>query len=339
MIFGIFWGANVLLLAPYTAQAGILSFLESLFRGSKTEMESAIVVPAVVASGNQDELILLDAPTNSNISYPKGGAALTFVENSALMSVVGPLGSIADIEEPKSDAISIYVVREGDTLSGIARMFNVTVNTILWANDIRSARQIRPGDTLVILPVTGIKYTVRKGDTLKSISERFKGDANEILAFNALEPDAVLAVGLEIIIPDGEVAPLATRAPSRIAGGALGSLNTVGYFMRPAVGKKTQGVHGYNGIDIGASCGSPIYASAAGSVIIARGYGWNGGYGQYMVISHLNGTQTLYAHNSSVLVNQGQYVGQGQTIGTVGSTGRSTGCHLHFEVRGAKNPF
>src|SRR5690606_1590516 len=100
----------------------------------------------------------------------------------------------------------------------------------------------------------------------------------------------------------------------------------------------TQGLHGYNGIDLGAPVGTGVYASAGGSVILAKSSGWNGGYGNYIIISHDNGTQTLYSHLSSVNVSLGQRVSQGDLIGAVGSTGKSTGPHLHFEVRGASNP-
>ncbi|MBI3075361.1 MAG: M23 family metallopeptidase, partial [Parcubacteria group bacterium] len=104
-------------------------------------------------------------------------------------------------------------------------------------------------------------------------------------------------------------------------------------------GRKTQGLHGFNGVDIGAPYGTPVYAAAAGTVIVSRPSGWNGGYGQYVVISHSNGTQTLYSHMGSIVASEGAYLEQGQILGYVGSTGRSTGPHLHFEVRGARNPF
>ena len=103
--------------------------------------------------------------------------------------------------------------------------------------------------------------------------------------------------------------------------------------------EKTQGLHGYNGVDIGAPNGTPIIAAAGGSVVVSRNSGWNGGYGNYIVIKHENGTQTLYAHMSEIVVVSGQSIVQGQVVGSVGSTGKSTGSHLHFEVRGAKNPF
>lgn len=110
--------------------------------------------------------------------------------------------------------------------------------------------------------------------------------------------------------------------------------------MRPLRGGvKSQGIHGYNGIDIAAPVGTPILASADGAVILARTSGYNGGYGLYVVIKHNNGTQTLYAHMSRVNVSVGQTVTQGEVIGAVGNTGRSTGPHIHFEVRGARNPF
>jgi len=114
-----------------------------------------------------------------------------------------------------------------------------------------------------------------------------------------------------------------------------------GYFTWPVNGGVvTQGLHGFNGIDIGASKGTSIFASAAGVVLIARNNGaWNGGYGNYVVIQHNNGTQTLYAHATAVLVTPGESVSQGQPIATIGRTGQATGNHLHFEVRGATNPF
>lgn len=257
--------------------------------------------------------------------------------------MVGPLGSIADIEdqELKTDRISLYTVREGDNISVVARMFGVSVNTIIWANDIKRGDVIQSGDVLIILPVSGIQHEVQKGDTLASIAKKYKADLGEILAFNNLTLNDALTAGQEVIIPDGELAttpPVSSQKSTRAIVRA-GGPDVSGYFARPIMGgKKTQGIHGYNGVDLAGSCGAPIYASAAGTVIVARSYGWNGGYGNYVVISHANGTQTLYAHNTSVQVASGQYVAQGQVIGTIGSTGRSTGCHVHFEVRGAKNP-
>ncbi len=258
----------------------------------------------------------------------KGGPDIV-VEDDALVSETTPSGDILDVYEPEADSISIYEVRKGDTLSNIAKMFGVSVNTIRWANDISTLRE---GQILTILPVSGIKYTVKKGDTVASIAKTYKADASEITKFNDIT--GALAVGTVIIIPDAEIS---TNSKPK---GNLG-VNIAGYFTKPVRGGvRTQGIHGHNGVDIASYLGAPIYAAASGEVIIARADGgWNGGYGNYVVIKHRNGTQTLYAHLNKVQTYAGASVSQGDQIGTMGNTGKSTGVHLHFEVRGGKNPF
>ncbi|MDO8510455.1 MAG: peptidoglycan DD-metalloendopeptidase family protein [bacterium] len=282
---------------------------------------------------------LLQAALNVDPNPSKGGGEITIVNGTALLSETGPAGSIADVEVKKpTDVISIYVVRAGDSLSQIAEMFGVSRNTIIWANDLRGAT-IREGQTLVILPVSGVQHTVKLGDTLKGIATKYKADIDEIAQFNDVTIDAKLAIGDVIIVPDGD-GHIESSAPRTTPKVATNLTNYIGYYLRPiSGGVKTQGIHGYNGIDIGTSAGTPVLASAAGHVIVSRGSGWNGGYGLYIVISHANGTQTLYAHNSKNIVVPGQQVVQGQVIGYVGNTGKSTGPHLHFEVRGARNPF
>lgn len=258
------------------------------------------------------------------------------------MSEAGPSGTIADIEErpATSDQISVYVVREGDTLSQIAYMFNVSVNTIRWANDIRSSKTIHEGQTLVILPISGVRHTVVKGDTLKSITKKYEGDIDDVLSYNDIEEDTVLAVGDVVVVPNGEIpTPEGTSAQKTASLSSGGGPSYSGYYIKPVGGVRTQGLHGYNAVDIGAPAGTPIVASASGDVIVSRSAGWNGGYGAYIVIRHSNGTQTLYAHNSSNIVYAGDVVVQGQVIGYVGSSGRATGSHVHFEIRGASNPF
>ncbi|HUQ30121.1 MAG TPA: M23 family metallopeptidase [Candidatus Paceibacterota bacterium] len=296
---------------------------------------------------------LLAAAANENPDPIKADEVGAQISDSALMAGSGPKGTLADVASstPSSEQISVYVVRKGDTLSVIAQMFNVSVNTVVWANDLGSTRAIHEGQTLVILPVSGVERTVIKGDTLKSIAKKYGADADEIAEYNGLESDAVLAVGTTLIIPGGEVAtpvPVVkakgvTRAGGKIYEPYLGGSGAeiAGYFANPIPGARmTQGLHGWNGIDLGAAKGTAIHAAAGGTVIVAKANGgWNGGYGNYVVISHPNGTQTLYAHMTSVGVSVGQAVSRSSYIGTVGSTGLSTGPHLHFEVRGAKNPF
>jgi LysM repeat protein len=326
--------AFLVLSAPFAVHAGLLSFIADLLKFPDAYASQS------TEAGNSQTLPLLKAAVNIDPSPLRGGGDITIVGGMALLSESGPSGTLANIaEHPTTDEISIYVVREGDTLSEIGGMFGVSVNTIVWANDIEKG-VIQPGQTLVILPISGIRHTVLKGETLASIAKKYHGDAEEIMQFNNLSSSASLAVGGIIIIPDGEIAaPAPARstvaAAPRHSGGPLLS----GYFIRPVPGPKTQGVHGYNGIDLGSPYGTPILAAAGGTVIVARDFGWNGGYGTYLVIAHPNGTQTLYAHNSQNIVSVGQAVVQGQVIGYVGGTGKTTGAHLHFEVRGAKNPF
>jgi murein DD-endopeptidase MepM/ murein hydrolase activator NlpD len=232
--------------------------------------------------------------------------------------------------------ISLYTVRPGDNLSTIAEMFNVSVSTIMWANDISKASSIQPGQTLIILPVSGIKYTIKKGDTIRGIVASHKADLEEVLNYNGMSLNSTLVVGETIIIPDAE---LQISVPTKtVAGGSVPSY--AGYYVRPIkIGVRTQGVHGYNGVDLAAPIGTPIYASAAGRIIASVSGGWNGGYGSYIIISHGNGTQTLYAHNSKNFVALGQVVEKGEKIAAIGLTGKTTGPHVHFEIRGAKNPF
>jgi len=289
---------------------------------------------------------VLSAATNLDPNPNKGlGDSIQTSGGKALLAYTGPSGTIADVaNSTPSDRISVYVVRDDDTLSAISKMYNVSVNTIIWANNLNGVNDIHKGDTLIILPISGVKRTILKGDTLKSIAKKYGADANEIAQFNGLDPAAPLVIGSTLIIPGGEVAPVASarssrvvREPYRGGGGAAQD----GYYVNSVPGGIiTQGIHGWNGVDIGAARGTPIHAAADGVVIIARnGGGWNGGYGNYVVITHDNGSQTLYAHMKNAIVSPGQAVSSGQIIGYVGSTGMSTGAHLHFEVRGAANPF
>jgi LysM repeat protein len=319
----------LILLLPISASAGAVGdFFNSFFNNSSEEN--------FLAGKNVQNMALLAAAAS-----PVAGekvSHIAIVENNALAADISPSGSVSDplVYKPTSDQISVYVVRQGDTLSQIAEMYDVTVNTIKWGNDL-SSNTLKEGQTLVILPISGVKYTVVKGDTLASIAKKYKGDADEILAYNNLQKGESLPIGSSIIIPDGEVVP-----PPSVIRSSYGSglKEYAGYYLRPIVGgKKTQGIHGYNGIDIAGAVGTPLLASADGQVIIARFGGWNGGYGNYIVIKHSNGTQTLYAHASKINVSAGDTVNQGDIIGAVGSSGKSTGPHLHFEIRGARNPF
>lgn len=291
---------------------------------------------------------VLRAATNPDPNPNKGIGDTVTRSGDALLAFSGPGGTIADVAtSTPPDHISVYVVRQGDTLAIIAKMFGVSVNTIVWANNLRGVSDVRPGDTLIILPVSGLEHTIVKGDTLNSLAKKFGADADEIAQYNGLDPSDPLQVGATIIIPGGELggpAPSFAATPKKRIGSEpyLGGSGSAipGYFGNPLPGGViTQGIHGWNGVDIAAARGTPVRAAASGTVIISRNGGYNGGYGNYVVITHDNGTQTLYSHLRSSIVSPGESVLSGQIIGYVGTTGKTTGPHLHFEVRGAANPF
>ena len=296
-------------------------------------------------------LNLLEAPINSERA-PKNTGEIT-VSDSALVASGAPTGdSISGENTGSAGSIVLYTVKPGDSLSVIAESHSVSVNTILWANNIKDAKLVKPGTTLIILPVSGLQHTVLKGETLAGLAKKYSADADDIASFNGLNAGAGLTAGSEIIIPGGELPKTTTSAKTTIkTGGGLTSIKKNaykggsgveidGYYGNPVPGALvTQAIHGWNGVDLGAPNGTPIYAAAAGTVIVSRIGGWNGGYGNYVVIKHDNGTQTLYSHMSSDIVSVGDSVSKGQRIGAVGKTGEATGFHLHYEVRGARNPF
>ncbi len=260
------------------------------------------------------------------------------------MANSGPDGTLADVQHDGTTdgEIRTYTVVDGDTFSSIASKNGISINTILWANNLTAKSALKPGSTLVILPVTGIEHTVTKGETVASLAKKYGGDPQDIIAINGLVDGEGLTVGNKMIIPDGEpvAAPAkSTKTTTKSTAKRSVNLPVVGGFSNPLPGGIcTQGIHDNNGIDIGAHEGTPIYAAASGSVIIAR-TGWDGGFGNYVVINHSNGTQTLYAHMSRLGTSEGTSVEKGELIGYVGTTGKSTGNHLHFEVHKAANPF
>ncbi len=287
--------------------------------------------------GNSQTMQLLEGYHNGNPMTSAGGPVVAFLDSTTLSVATEESGAF--IEAGTSGGIiTTYVVREGDTIGAIAEMFKISTNTIRWANNLTS-NTLKLGQELVILPISGVRHIVKSGDTLATIAKKYGADQSDVLAYNGLSVSAKLAVGDEIIIPDGEMTSSAgtnTNA-TKIASGLK---EVVGYFLRPiAGGKKSQHIHGHNAVDLAAPVGTPIMAAADGKVILSKSGGYNGGYGTYVVVSHANGTQTVYGHMSDNYVSVGQTISQGDVIGRIGMTGNTSGPHIHFEVRGAKNPF
>ncbi len=245
-------------------------------------------------------------------------------------------------EKPRSEIIE-YEVKSGETISQISQKFDIDTNTIKWANDITSD-SIKPGQILKILPVSGVSHQVKSGDTLESVAKKYTAESQAILQypFNDVPDDFKLKIGQVLIVPDGT--PPETKLPAKIkpvpqylakSGPAGPTFNAPGggNFIWPTVAQmiSTYFAWWHPGIDMSNRAGPAVVASDGGTVIVA---GWpdNYGYGNRVVVDHGNGYQSLYAHLSNIYVSNGQRISRGQTVGQMGSTGRSTGTHLHFEI-------
>jgi len=259
------------------------------------------------------------------------------------------LGSLVAGYEPTDTkkVITEYVVEPGDTLQSIANKFDLSLETILWANNLNKNSLIKPGQKLIILPVSGVLHYVKAGDTLSEIAQRYQGKIDEIIAFNQLANENDIYIGDILIIPNGSM-PRNNVPSTQIAQVPLAN----NYFIPPVSSpyRITQGLHWYNAIDFGAKCGSPIFAAAAGEVVkVALTNSTSrwafGGAGNHIHILHPNGVVTHYGHIATSFVKVGDKVSQGEVIALVGGqpgtagAGLSTGCHVHFGVIGAVNPF
>lgn len=236
--------------------------------------------------------------------------------------------------------IFIYTVESGDTLSSIAQRFSLKKETLMAENNLWNPNRLRVGFKLKILPVDGLSHVVKKNETVEKLAKKYKVEQENIVSQNQLEEGAELLADAVLIIPGAKrAAPVyqASTAPA-FAGNFQAPGTAVGRLIWPASAgtRLTQGYHRrHPALDIAKRAKGPIYAAASGKVIKARG-GWNGGYGNYIIIDHGNGMQTLYGHNEKLYVTEGQYVEQGQTIAWMGNSGRvygPTGIHVHFEVR------
>ncbi len=240
-------------------------------------------------------------------------------------------------DQPQRTEIVHYTVQRGDTVSTIARKFGISVNTILWANNLSSFSLIRPGDKLTILPYSGIQYTVKRGDTLARIARTYGVTEDKIRNYNNL--GSILRIGEKLMIPGGKKISYA-RTTSRSYTGVSVIKDLVKSPSKQVSGNKmawpTEGHRitqyfswRHSGLDIGNKSGTPLYAADAGKVTYS---GWSRGYGYNVVIDHGGGKKTRYAHASKLFVKVGDYVDKGEHIAAMGSTGWSTGPHIHFEV-------
>jgi murein DD-endopeptidase MepM/ murein hydrolase activator NlpD len=237
---------------------------------------------------------------------------------------------------PKRDTVETYVVKPGDSLGKISEKFGLSLSTLLWSNNLSSKSTIRPGDKLSILPIDGVYYTVKSGDTLSRIARTYNVTTKEIKEYNGIQSADTLSIGAKLLLPGGE-APSPTSSARSSA--TVSRLFTAPSKQAPAVGGwvwptdwhvMTQ-YYGWRhtGIDVDGDYSTFSYAARDGVVIYS---GWRTGYGITVEVNHGDGYVTRYAHHSKNFVSKGQTVTAGQALAQTGTTGRSTGTHLHFEI-------
>ena len=283
----------------------------------------------VVYQASSQSECFLDSRENCTIESPD----LCLIQNNSIRgnspvisvtpNVLGSLGGDESAIQRKE--VMEHIVEPNETVSSIATKFNISTNTILWANGLTSKSLLKVGKKLIILPVSGILHVVKSGDTLSEITRHYKSDSSETIAINDIQDNKIF-IGDVLVLP-GAIKP----ASSYIA--KVPSVSS--YFIFPCEGTVTQRLHWYNAVDVANKYGTPIYATAGGTVQ-KTGYIKIGG--NRVRIVHPNGIVTYYGHLSKILVSPGQKVSQGQKVGLMGRTGYATGCHVHYEVRGATNP-
>jgi len=231
-----------------------------------------------------------------------------------------------------------YIVKSGDSISTIAYKFGISVSTILWENNLSAYSIIRPGDRLTILQTSGISYMIKSGDNLSRIASKYDIDEDEIVKINNIKDKNKLRAGKQLIIPGGKKIKYAASNKKSYSGIQAireivksGGSETSNKMHWPTVGHRITQYYSWRhrGLDIANKTGTPLYAADAGVVERA---GWGKGYGNQIVINHGGGKKTRYAHASKLYVKKGQRVDKGEAIAAMGSTGWSTGPHIHFEV-------
>jgi LysM repeat protein len=285
-----------------------------------------------------------DPGSNPVVSVPTNRGGGRSVNNSTNLFQAPVPHTI--IPERDRMAIITYTVQANDNVWSIANGFGLEVETVVWANPAveKAPDLLSVGQVLTILPVDGIYYTVKAGDTVDKLAKEYKAEPDNITSFvlNALEEPYALTPGQQLVIPGGrkKIVPSNYYPMTRVGRAPANAAKGSGNFAWPAKGYLTQAFwSGHQGIDIGNRTGTPILAADAGYVVMAGRDTW--GYGNQVLIDHGNGYLSRYAHLHTIGVKAGISVQRNQQIGTMGSTGRSTGPHLHFEViqgRVRRNP-
>jgi murein DD-endopeptidase MepM/ murein hydrolase activator NlpD len=298
-------------------------------RATVPEIDFLLPTPTPAPALGEHTVVQADSPvTNRGVGR--------FVDNGTFGLFQAPVAHTTIAEWDRMELIT-YTVQANDNVWSIAQGFGLKATTVLWANPAveQSPDLLRVGQVLVVPPVDGIYYTVQAGDTVEKLAKKYKASADEIITFelNGLEEPYTLTAGAKLMIPGGsKPVPVANYYPMTQVGSApKDALKGSGRFAWPTRGLLSQRYwSGHQGIDIANRTGTPILAADAGYVVMAGRDTY--GYGNQVVIDHGNGFKTRYAHLQTINVKAGDTVQKQQQIGTMGSTGRSTGPHLHFEI-------
>lgn len=301
-----------------------------------------VVVVTQVRIPQLDLLLPISLPgpdlTQDTITTTVSSRGGTRVVENDMALYAAPVAHTIIPDRARTEVIT-YTVQANDNMWAISQKLGLQVETLLWANpdmeknpDLLSVDQV-----LVVPPVDGVYYTVRRGDTLAKLAKKYKTSVDKILGFapNGIDNSSQLVAGQKLMLPGG-IKPVPVPAVpiypmTRVGSAPKGAPKGSGRFAWPTQGLLSQRYwSGHTGIDIANRIGAPVLAADAGYVVLAGWDTW--GYGNQIVIDHGNGFWTRYAHLSKVLVTAGDIVKKNQKIGLMGSTGRSTGPHLHFEV-------
>jgi len=298
---------------------------------SKNPSSETIIGQLCALETKKNNITTSATPTADNLALLSQSGEALIEPNTSPFAAPGTTAS-----QGQSNSVQTYEVQSGDTLSTIAAKFGLSINTLLWENNLTLKSYLRPGDKLTILPINGLSYTVKRGDTVGSIARKFNISADKILSFNDLDANAAIKISQKLIIPDAK--PLtgqtvvAQRSGSTKSVFAKPTTAANGKFIWPSTSRRLTQYYSWRhqAIDIGAKAGTPIYALDSGRVELA---GWSSGYGYNIIVDHGNGVKTRYGHSRKLYVKVGDQVSAGEVLGEVGSTGYSTGPHIHLELK------
>jgi murein DD-endopeptidase MepM/ murein hydrolase activator NlpD len=356
-----------MIIQPSYASASFFSTFVTKVFGAETQATQGSTPENDTAIHNSQNIPLLESSINPDVKNIKDAPTVANIEDEALLPNSSPLGTDTDSELEKyasTQKIDVYIVKKGDTLEGIAKKFKVPQNTIINLNaDLKKSDLLKIGQKLAILPTKDqevetptTKVAVKKDET-KKVEE--SAPATKKAEPKAVDSEQVFTINTDLITqaqkqttstaPIAQVTLPVANVGTTVSSGnkpeesgqPSGSIN--GGYIWPfseGVGRVSQGLHADQAYDFAAPKGTPIRAVQSGTVLIAKTSGYNGGYGLYVVINFDDGRQAIFGHMSKVAVGAGTTVKQGDIIGYVGSTGKSTGPHVHIGFRGnLSNPY